>query len=62
MTYAQELEDLFTSANGDRERSKKQVALIAAGQLRLPPCFTLKGATAEQTARCHELARMLQAN
>jgi hypothetical protein len=60
--YAQELADLFTIGGGDRESSAALVVEIAAGRLRLPPCFDLRNGTAEQTARAHELARLLVAN
>lgn len=61
--YAKELEELFTVAgSGDREGSAALVAKIVAGELRLPPCFSLRRGTAEQTARAHELARLIVAN
>ena len=61
-THGQELADLFTLGSGDSTLSAALVADISAGKLRLPPCFSVKGGTEEQTKRAHELARMLAAN
>lgn len=63
MNAADELTDLLTDfGGGDRERSKAIVADIAAGKLRLPPCFNLRNGNPEQTARVHELARIVTTN
>jgi hypothetical protein len=59
---AEELTDLLAIGGGDRERAAGLVADIMAGKLCLPPCFNVRGGTTEQTARAHELARMLTAN
>jgi hypothetical protein len=61
-TYIQELADLFTLGSGDREHSAAIAEQIAAGKIRLPPCFNVRNGTPEQTARAHELARLLTAN
>jgi hypothetical protein len=60
--YVQELIELFTLGGGTRDENAALVAQIAAGKLRLPRCFTLRNGTPEQTARAHELARLLVAN
>ncbi len=63
MTATDELTDLLTNfGGGDRERSKAIVPDIAAGKLRLPPCFNLRNGNHEQTKRAHELARIITAN
>lgn len=59
--YAGELTDLLALGSGDRARAAGLVADIAAGRLTLPPCFNIRGGTAAQTGRAHELARLLVA-
>lgn len=62
LDYAGELADLLALGGGDHARSAPLVTEIAAGRLRLPPCFNIRGGTPEQTRRAHELARLLVAN
>ena len=57
-----ELAGLFNVGSDDMAHSTELAESIAAGKLRLPPCFNVKRGTPEQTKRAHELARLLTAN